>query len=345
MIKLPFFLLVFLFNTLVLSSQTLTGAVYDEKTKTPVSEATVYLDGTFVQAKTDSNGAFKLKVDKVLNTSLIITHLAYNTTVVPNPFSENPDKIYLTEKDFSLEEAVVVTDRFTREQKLKAFRDHFLGKDKTAKLCKILNEDDIRFSYSLKDKTLTASCHNPIRIENNYLGYSLEFNLMDFSVSYGDETLNTPKRSLFLGTSLFTDIAPDDKKFEKRRADIYNESKNSFFKNLTDNMLERSKWRVLNKSDRVKADRYFGVKDTLSMKLLCILPGTDISQSMHGVDEPVVGNISVLYNKNKESRVIFFVGSIWVDQYGNTSDVDKILYTGDFAEQRIAKMLPLDFTL
>lgn len=332
----------------LLFSQTLTGVVCDSTTKIPIAYAAVYLDGTAIHTTTNLKGEFVLNVGKRLNTNLIISHVAYEQKVITNPFSVSPNEIFLSEKEYLLPEVYVVADRFTKKQKLEIFKKYFLGEDRSAKQCKILNEDDIQFSYSQEDKTLLAFCPKPVQIINTYLGYSLEFNLIEFKVSFRDNTINSSSvaRSLFLGTSLFVDLVPDSKRLKKRRDDTYKESINSFFKNLADGTLKESTWSVFNRSYEVEADRYFGVKDTLSMKLVSILPNTNINRFMYGINEPVAGSIAVLYNnKKQQSTIVFFTESLWVDEYGNISDLDKILYSGNFSRQRISKMLPLDFSL
>jgi hypothetical protein len=123
--------------------------VLDAKTKKPVADAVAYLDGTSISTTTDAKGEFALNVGKRINTSLIISRVIYEVVAIPNPVDSIPDKLFLKEKDNLLPDAVVITDRFTREQKLHAFREYFLGNDKGVKHCKILNEDDIRLSYSM----------------------------------------------------------------------------------------------------------------------------------------------------------------------------------------------------
>ena len=114
-------------------SQTLSGTVYDEVTKKPVADANVYLDGTSIHTTTNANGQFALDVGKIINTQLIISHIAYNLYSIADPFNKLPDKIYLKEKSNILDEAVVITDKFTRKEKLKDFREQFLGTNKPVK--------------------------------------------------------------------------------------------------------------------------------------------------------------------------------------------------------------------
>lgn len=339
------FSLLFIFSSLSLTAQTLTSVVLDAKTKKPVADAVVYLDGTAISTVTDAKGEFTLSLNKRLNTNLILSHLIYETIVIYNPFDSIPSKLFLKAKDNLLPDAVVTTDRFTREQKLHAFREYFLGNDKAAKQCKILNENDIQFSYNTDSKTLSARCNKPIEVVNGYLGYKLKFNLMEFSVSYYDISLNSKnvKLSLFYGTSLFEDVMPNEQKTAKRRVDTYNESTNHFFKQLISDSLHQAKYQIFNRATQVKPESYLSFKDTLSLKRLTVLPDTDIDKIVGGIKKPVSGKLSVLYRKKIQSAIVFLANTFWIDQYGNISDVDKLMYSGHFGKQRISRMLPLDF--
>ncbi|MDR0659710.1 MAG: hypothetical protein LBG19_02685 [Prevotellaceae bacterium] len=168
---------------------------------------------------------------------------------------------------------------------------------------------------------------------------------MEFSVSYSDISLNSEnvKLSLFYGTSLFEDVMPNDQKIAKRRVDTYNESTNHLFKQLVNNSLNHAKYRLFNRSAQVKEENYLAVKDTLSLKRLTLLLNTNIDRMVGGIKKPVLGKLGVLYRKKIQSAIIFLADTFWIDQYGNISDIGKLIYTGHFGQQRISRMLPLDF--
>ena len=323
-------------------SQTLSATVYDDVTKKPIAEANIYLDGTSIHTTTNSRGQFTLNVEKQINTSLIISHIAYDLESIAEPFKKLPAKIYLKEKTNVLSEAVVFST-FTRKQLLKAFNEQFLGLDKAGKACKILNEEDVVLKYDYESNTLTASAKSPIIVENNYLGYKVFFNLITLYITYHKKTLDNEwiKQTAYYGTSSFIDQKPDDKRSLKRRKEVYEVSAVSFFKDLTTNMLTESKWRLFNRSYQVDPKHYFIIKDTLSLKLLQIDPESNINKFVPGFD--VAGKVSVLYNKNLQSEIIFLMDSYYIDEYGNISDIDKLFYVGFLGNVRLGNMLPLNY--
>lgn len=349
-----------------LQSQTLIGKVLDSKTKLPIPQVSVYLNGTSIRTMTDEDGMFAFSVGKIINTDLVISHVAYNMVSIPNPYAEIPDIIYLTEKANLLDEVVVVADRTSRKQKLKLFRKHFLGMSNAAKSCKILNEDDIYLYYNANDNKLTASSDKPLIIRNKYLGYEVQFSLIDFYVKFnaspfenvpsstgGPRTMSftgiladvLDETSAFIkGTTSFIDLEPSNKKIEKRRSSIYKNSIGAFFKNLSNYSLLESNYKIFNKGIQVNPDNYFFAKDTLSMKKIFLLRNTDINKQFEGdVSEPVSGVINILQDKNKRSRMVFLTDSFLVDQYGNTNAVDKLWFSGNMGNQRAGDMLPLDY--
>lgn len=334
-------------SLMVGKAQTLTGHVYDNKTKKPINEAYVYLDGTAIHTTTDINGYFELIADKIINTKLVINHIAYEVALIENPFEKTPPKIYLKEQANVLNEVIIQADRFTRKQKMNAFREQFLGNTKAGKSCIILNEDDVQVYYNEETQTLSASANKPILINNNYLGYKLLFELIEFTVQYNNKTLDNEsvKQSFFLGTSSFIDLNSNNSKIKKRRDDVYKTSSTYFFKNLANQTLKESNYLVFNKSYQVNPYMFFTIKDTLSFKQVEVDPDSGIDRFVLGYKQPVFGKISTLYDKKIQSSVIFLTNKIWVDNYGNITPVDKVIFSGHMADQRVGAMLPIDYEL
>jgi hypothetical protein len=323
-------------------TQTLSATVYDATTKQAIAGVNVYLDGTSIHTTTNAHGQFRLNVEKQINTSLIISHVAYDLVSIADPFTALPDKIYVKEKTNVLDEAVVFST-FTRKQMLTVFREQFLGPDKAGKGCRILNEDDIILSYDYENNILSASAKNPVIVENDYLAYTVSFNLITFYVTYKSKTLDSDwiKQTAYFGTSSFIDKMPNDRRTRNRRDEAYKHSSISFFKNLSNNTLKESKWQLFHRGFQVDPIRYFTVKDTLSLKLLHIRPDSNINTFVPGYK--VAGKMSVLYNKKLQSDIVFLQDSYFIDEYGNISDPQNIFFSGKLCEIRLGNMLPIEY--
>ncbi|MDR2038794.1 MAG: hypothetical protein LBQ60_12800 [Bacteroidales bacterium] len=92
----------------------------------------------------------------------------------------------------------------------------------------------------------------------------------------------------------------------------------------------------------VHSKNYFIVTDTLAQKQVQINPDIKLSGE-NDSNGPIYLEAGVLYEKEKRSDIYFYTNSFLVDQYGNTSTVDKIRFTGDFGQRYIGNMLPLDY--
>ena len=174
-----------------INAQVFTGTVYDKATNQPIADVYVSFNGTTANAITDNSGKFELTVAQRVNTQLVFSHIAYNMVIIENPFDEFPEEIYMEQRINMLDDVIITTkvspeyaDPFTRAQKLRAFREQFLGNTRAGKSCMIMNESDIEFRYNAQTNTLSASSDQPIVVLNEYLGYLVSFILFDFKIEY-----------------------------------------------------------------------------------------------------------------------------------------------------------------
>jgi len=352
-----------------LDAQTLTGVVYDKATEQPIPNVQVYLDGTTINGITNSSGRFELTVKNILNTKLVLRHTSYQIAIIENPFTYLPEKIYLEEQLNVLNEVTVVADRFSREQKLKAFREQFLGMTRAGRSCKIINESDIQIWYNTQTNTLMASSNQPIVVVNEYLGYEILLNLIDFQVEYlnlqaiealqgnipGNTWLNDNNilKSYFAVTSSFTDISPDNRSIKRRRDEAYDRSSTFFFRSFSNNTLKESGFRIYKDKYQIDPHVYFTTKDTLSQKMIRLIP--DSFQTAPSIDKPklvdvratnidksLLAAISVLYRR-VQSDIYFYTDNLLVDQYGNIDQIDKVLFSGLMGQYRVGNMLPIEY--
>ena len=336
-----------------IDAQTLSGKVFDKATKQPIPDVHVYLDGTLINDISDNSGEFKLMVGKKLNTKLVLHHLSYQTVIIENPFENLPDKFYMEERLNMISDVIIHADRFTREQKMKAFRDQFLGMTQAGKSCKIMNESDIRIWYDLETKTLSASSDQPIVVINDYLGYQILFTLIDFRTEYSYVTLNSDnvRQSYFAVTTSYTDLNSNDRRIKRRRDGVYEESSTFFFRNLANNTLKESNFKIFSNGFPIDDHLYFTVKDTLSLKMIRLIFDTGLkeirryniySDKPQFIDKSVFAAISVLYRR-KQSDIYFYTDSLLVDQYGNINQIDKVIFSGQMGQNRAGNMLPLEY--
>jgi hypothetical protein len=332
-------------------AQIISGIVCDKTSKLPISDVYVYIDGTSINTITNNLGKFELKTNSIINSKLVLHHLSYETAIINNPFEGLPDTLYIKEQIKTLSEITVRADRFTREQKMKAFREQFLGMTRAGKSCTIANEDDIQIKIDMQTRRLLASSDKPIVVVNNYLGYTVSFVLVDFWIQYGVAVVNLDsdyvQGSFFAVVSLFTDMAPNNRRIRRHRDNVYEKSSNFFFKSLRDNVLKDNKFMMFNNSLPVNHQDYFAIKDTLSQKMISIIPDTDIKKNPDGFHSvpKLSGIVSVLYRRTDQSDIYFMTDSFLVDRYGNTDQIDKISFGGQMGKNRAGDLLPINYEL
>ena len=366
-----------------LYAQTLTGRVYDNDTKQPISNVHVYLDGTAINTMTDKTGVFRLEVKQAINTKLVLRHLSYSTMIIENPFHNLPEQFFMKEQSNILNEVIVEAPRFSREQMLKAFREQFLGTSQAGKSCKIINEGDILLWYNTQTKTLSAYSAQPVEVINEFLGYKVLFTLVDFWVVYSHITLNTEaiNQSYFAVLSSYTDVNQDNRRMKTRRDDTYERSSAFFFKNLTNKTLKEAGFSFYKNGFPADYNLCFSTEDTLAQKklqLISTLPAElNIINSDDHVGRTVVkyvdnnfvdqdGNLvtdpnlldfskQILESKiqsnrrfsvmfrKKQSDIQFSTNSLLVDQYGNIDQIDKVFFSGLLGQNRAGDMLPLEY--
>ena len=332
-------------------AQIITGIVCDEDTRLPISNVSVYLNGTSINTITNISGIFELRTASVINTRLVLQHLSYETAIVDHPFEGISDTLFLKVQVYSLFEVTVSADPFSRKQKKKAFREQFLGMTRAGRSCTIMNEDDIQLTFNMQTRRLRASSEKPIVVVNDYLGYKVSFLLVDFWVQYIINTnLNSDyaQNSFFAIVSSFTDINPDSRRIKQRRDNVYERSSNYFFKSFAGEALRNNNFTLFSKSSPINYSNYFAIKDTVSQKMISILPDTDINTmtslfSTVSRQLEIKAIISVLYRRNVRSDILFMTDSFWVDRYGNIDKFDEIMFSGHMGDCRIGDMLPLDY--
>ena len=329
----------------IAGAQVITGIVCDKSSKLPISDVYVYLDGTSIKTITDNSGKFELTTNSIINSKLVLHHLSYETAFINNPFEKLPDTLYLKEQTTTLRESNIHAERFTRKQKMKAFREQFLGKSTAGKSCTITNEDDIQIEVDMQTNRLLASSDKPIEIVNNYLGYKVSFILLDFWVQYSVVNLDSDYvlGSGFAVASSFTDMAPNNRRTKRRRDDVYEKSSNFFFKSFRDTILKENKFTLFNKGFLIDHKDYFTIKDTLSQKMISIIPDTDIRTDSNYFGIEILGMISTLYRKTDRSEIYFMINSFLVDSYGNIDRIDKVSLGGQMGENRAGDMLPTNY--
>lgn len=184
--KYLFILLFVLLSYHSYTQTTLKGVVLEQETNKPLPAASVFLNNTSIGTTTNGLGYFELtipsgKFDLIISSVGFETH---NQTITANE-TGLPLTIKLQPKVKALE--TVVVEPFLKdgwEQWGHFFIENFIGTSAFAKNCRIKNTGAIKFRHSKKDDALTAIALEPLIIENKALGYTIRYQLENFTYQF-----------------------------------------------------------------------------------------------------------------------------------------------------------------
>ncbi|MFC4740316.1 carboxypeptidase-like regulatory domain-containing protein [Flavobacterium ponti] len=332
------FTIIFLFSISILFSQTITGIVVDQNDE-PLAGATVYFDGSSFGTSTNMDGEFKISLPSEISSSLVISFVGFDKVYLNNLNFEKRYKIILKESVEDLKEVILMDNKFTRKQMLTIFRNQFLGRTKAGNKCKILNEDEIYFSYDNDQFLLTAYADKPLIIENPYLGYKVYFDLTRFDTKFSSYSIDQEKMysSIYVGTSRFEEVDNSKSKL-KNREKVFNGSFLQLFRNIANKEWSKDKFTLFKGKFKANADEYLYVKDTLGLKQIFIKKQ---ERGFHPKD--FVAEFSLLYNRREQSKIIFHTDNFVIDRYGLFSNYDKIYFSGDLSEKKVGDLLPSNY--
>jgi hypothetical protein len=307
-------------------SQIIKGRILDQYTDSTINFASVYFNGTFVGTSTNKNGSFDLDVSKYRSMPLTISALGYYSVSITNFSGDNVLSIYLTPKVFELNEVVVSAKGYAqaRRENIRLFKQQFLGKTFNALKCEITNINDIILIYDSTYQTLKAFSSKPILIDNNALGYKITYYLDKFEYNETNQSL------IQIGNYIFMENLTTDKKqnerIEKRRRSTYLGSRMHFFRALWEKELNSNGFEILNS------------QGTPAMYL--VMPRDSITKYIKYRGDLVLN----YFQKSNGSVISFTKDIVYFDKQGYFDPLG-ISWTGEMARQRIADLLPYEYSI
>lgn len=323
--------IIYFISFLSYAQQKVEGYVLEKETNTPLEGATVYYEGTTIGIITNPSGYFSITSKENNKAALIVSYLGYDDVYIASPGTK-PLKIILSPSAEALGQVFIdANPLFKRKEMLAAFKEQFLGTSKGSRNCIIKNEDVLSFYFDKKKNQLIASADGPITIENRYLGYTIKYTLYDFELDYRRKSLHPSalKKSFYAGTSFYTDIATNEKKYRKRREKTFKGSTLHFMRYIANEQWkEANDYVFFRKQFKVKPESALLVSDTLNLKQITL-------------NHP----INILYKKKQQSKIENKYTSFFIDGYGNFYPPDGLLFTGELGKRRMGDALPLNYNL
>ncbi|MBC7523595.1 MAG: carboxypeptidase-like regulatory domain-containing protein [Flavobacterium sp.] len=318
--------------------QIVKGKVVDQN-NAPLAGANIYFDGTTIATIADENGNFTLNFGSKTNSILAVSFIGYETQFLKSIDYNKELKIVLKEVINSLNEVVIKKDRFTRKEKLKLFREQFLGTSAVARKAIIENEDDLYFEYNETKNILKAFSDKPISIKNSALGYKVNYELVNFEVNFYKLSISSSDvvRSFYSGLSRFEDINLNPKILQQREK-CYRGSQMHFFRNLVNNIWDKHNFLLFKGQYQDNPNDYFTVtKVDESYKIEVT------KQEMPLTTKSFVAEFNLLFDKKYQSKIIFETTTFYVDKYGINTNIENIIFSGYIANQKVGDLVPANF--
>lgn len=190
-------------TTLQLSAQsgtTLSGIVVDSARNQPISGASVFLNGTLKGTVSGPDGRFTIDNIHRGTYQLIVTCIGYEmlATNIRGDFLPTRMTVVLRHQPTELQAAIVepyLKDGWERYGRL--FMENFIGTVHNAAKCHLRNRSALRFYLSPKTNRLSVIALEPLIIDNDALGYTLEFRLVRFLYDSSNQVMSYSGYPLF----------------------------------------------------------------------------------------------------------------------------------------------------
>lgn len=356
------------FSSILLLSQSkqLDLRLIDIYTHQPISDAHVFVGNTTIGSITDQAGQTSIIIPIGITEDLIISHLSYQTQLIEHEnyvaFGDTPT-LFLTPNGNDLTQITITAERGRKWKKnLERFKESFLGTDRNAKKCKILNPEVLRFEET-QDGHFVVTAVDMLHIENEYLGYDLDFLLNNLTISNDGS-----KR--YLGRAKFTErLNSDNAKIRKNRQVVYEDSPRHFFRSLLKNELRKDKYDLKHVSyvngefeshGIAKRDSILSIDSLTGQYELAYTDFLEITNRRNkSVNNQSVGTIGGLESQrfsnsrieggtrvsNAVSLLYKLTPEIRLDAYGHILNHKEVQEYGHWANQRIATTLPWDYDM
>lgn len=337
-------------------AQVIKGLVQDAKTHEPLPFANVFLNNTTKGTVTDTKGEFILRsIQEPGSYELVVSFVGYESYKVKINISANEilsASIGLVASEQQLTNVDVKATRDKAwEKQLKKFEKVFLGDDKLADSCKIMNPWVIDFVQEKSGKML-AYTTEPLEIENNALGYKLFFYLKYF---WADRT------GYFIsGNIRFVEKqSVDEQEFlewQINRKISYLKSKSHLFKAIIEHRITGEGFRLYSENS--------GTENTVRSSLFSDELGKNLfPYDTNGIVVPekdaykisMKGRIEVHFVNQKArvrtyrdvpypvSWIRFNSNKVVMNKDGYELNPTDVTVSGDMSGDRVSHMLPLNY--
>lgn len=359
-------LLFFVVNIYGQDRYTISGVVKDNKGQT-LPGATVFLTNTKIITACNASGEFSLNNVSPGTYQLVAKMMGFTPEIVPVTLKSNSLSfvIVLKPKANQLNEVNISFDP-DWDRHYAEFKNHFLGTTPNSANCKILNPKVLHFHYSKRSRKFTGTADDFIQIENDALGYKINYLLSGFEYSDSTHIIQ------YQGSPSFEELkAKSDKQlkqWQKNRAIAYRGSITHLMKSIYNGDAGKEGFEVFKIINKPTVGKHYEqdkpvVFDTRAIMFDSLLTVTD----SHFKSLTYKDCLFVVYTNEKESyqfkdsglklqrpegakipngqfsMINLMEPNVTLDANGNFSSPNAFLFEGYMAWEQVADLMPLEY--
>jgi len=329
------------------------GVVVEDKTGTPLSNASVFCQNTTTGTISNAEGQFGLRLSNG-GYDLVVSYTGYETQVL-RVSNSTKDKDSLTirmkEQSKSLGEVSVtgsalVADGWNKYGQF--FLDNFIGTTSNAAQCTIENKDVINFYFYKKRNKLKVKAKEEIVIINQALGYKIRYQLDSFVNDYNTHV------SSYTGYPLFENLTgtPDQQQeWSRNRYRTYIGSRLHFMRSWYDSTLRDEGFEIetLNSPESDQGTHLENPYDSMIYSLdsgivdINIKGRIRVSYSGQVPDRKYLMQNHFPLNAKVEVSALEMPSGFSIEENGYFFEQSEITNMGYWAWKKIAELVPYDY--
>ncbi|MDX2444118.1 MAG: carboxypeptidase-like regulatory domain-containing protein [Bacteroidales bacterium] len=344
------------------------GIIYGKVTDTEgigLEYASVFIANTTFGTITNELGEYSLPNIPYGSHLLVVSYVGYQfkKTQIQLNKAKLSQNIQLMNLDVELNEIQVSAEKSKNKwkQNLKKFQENFIGTSNNAQQCKILNPQELRFHYDKNEKVLTAESTDMLTIENNALGYKIQYVLENFEL-HKDGSFKYSGSASFIPQ--VASNPEEEKSWMSNRKKAYYGSIKHFLRSLYKNSLTEEGYFVISTASMVPFKNYDELqkkldpyKEPVGTAINILLGNYYYERNLH-----FRNYLYVVYTKEEEEY--YFVGTAnpeykfipfqqsWVQMRKTQSEFNvlgyfnkpyEIMVYGNWASEKLAESLPQDY--
>jgi len=335
--------------TFNLSAQTVIRGIVTDMASEPIPFAAVYLSKTTIGTMTNKDGAYSLTIPQEGEYELISSFIGYKSSsrTISAEGRGLTINIKLVESPILLNEITVKSKDRNKEQNFTLFNKLFLGETVNALNCKILNPEDLYLYRESGSNLLKARSLRSLRIENRSLGYTILYDLNDFSYDSQKGLLQ------YTGSNYFIPLegnAKLSKKWSRSRLAAYYGSRTHFLKALYLDSLNNENFQLYvceldpARKDTVKITplREDSLRLSRNARFMTLFSAKPLFISYLDTRAELYSGLFG-FQPQRYKTTLEFSDTLTVFKNGFFPNPYNVTWFGDMASERIADMVPFDF--